>query len=134
MGELEGAKPSSNEIECLAKPCWARRATGAACTFAVSNVFGKQELENSSNGGLNKEKLCKKCKGEIEANELQPISKQSPHIESSLIVIIEERGDKAHGRAHDSNRCTDNCHFKKNGMRGARIKVFASKFERKRRT
>ena len=35
MGELEGAKPSSNEIECLAKPCIARRATGAACTFAA---------------------------------------------------------------------------------------------------
>ena len=38
MGELEGAKPTSNEIECLAKPCRARRATGVACTFASHSV------------------------------------------------------------------------------------------------
>ena len=37
-GELEGAKPSSNQIECLAKPCCARRATGEAGTFAVRST------------------------------------------------------------------------------------------------
>ena len=35
VGECEGAKPSSNKIECLAKPCRARRAISEAHTFAA---------------------------------------------------------------------------------------------------
>ena len=37
VGELEGAKPASNEIECPAKPCRARRAARAAGTFTLYN-------------------------------------------------------------------------------------------------
>ena len=33
QGELEGARPASNEIKCPAKPCKARRAVSAAKTF-----------------------------------------------------------------------------------------------------
>src|SRR5699024_7842303 len=34
-GELEGARPASNEIECPAKPCFVRRAARAARTFTL---------------------------------------------------------------------------------------------------
>ena len=35
QGELEGAKPASNPIECPAKPCRARRAAREAGTFTL---------------------------------------------------------------------------------------------------
>src|SRR5699024_9477113 len=34
-GELEGAKPASNEIKCPAKPCFARRAAHEVGTFPL---------------------------------------------------------------------------------------------------
>ena len=34
QGELEGAKPASNQIKCRAKPCLARRAWSEATIFA----------------------------------------------------------------------------------------------------
>ena len=33
QGELEGAKPASNQIKCRAKPCLARRAWSEATIF-----------------------------------------------------------------------------------------------------
>ena len=35
QGELEGAKPASNPIECPAKPCCARRAAHKVGTFTL---------------------------------------------------------------------------------------------------
>ena len=35
QGELEGAKPASNEIECLQKACASRRLRRAAAVFQI---------------------------------------------------------------------------------------------------
>ena len=39
QGELEGAKPASNEIECLQKACVSRRLRRAAAVFQIAWQF-----------------------------------------------------------------------------------------------
>ena len=78
---------------------------------AVSNVFGKQKLENRSNSRLNKEQLGKERKREIKANKFQPVCQQCPNVEAELIVVVKERCNKAHCRTHDAHSSANNGGF-----------------------
>ena len=44
QGELEGAKPASNEIECLQKACVSRRLRRAAAVFQIATQFEYEAL------------------------------------------------------------------------------------------
>ena len=101
---------------------------------SILKILCKKDFENRSYQRLNEEELCKERKGEIEANELQPVSKQSPHIEACLIVIIEKCGNEAHSRAHNANCCADDGSFKQHGMGAAGVEILAGEFEGQRRT
>ena len=78
----------------------------------ICNIFLKYKLKDGSYSRLNKEKLCKECKREVEAYKLEPICKQCPNVEAKLIVIVKERCNKAHCGTHDAHSSANNGGFK----------------------
>lgn len=93
------------------------------------NVFPENQLENSPNGGLDKEKLCKKRKREVKAHKLKPVRKQGNDVKARVIGVVQKRRDKAHCGTHKSNGGADYGGFKNNGVSFPRVKDLAGKPE-----
>lgn len=97
--------------------------------FSACDILSEQELEYSSDEGLDKEQLREEGKGEVIANQLHPVGQQGEHIEALVVGVVQESGDQAHGRAHEGNRCADDGAFKLNRMSGAWIEYLAGQLK-----
>lgn len=95
-------------------------------------LSGKQFLEYRANERLNEEHLREPCKGEIEADQLEPVRQQRDDIEPQIIGIIQPCRQKAHRRTHNPHCRRDDSRLKDHRMRRSRIKALASQLERKR--
>lgn len=93
------------------------------------DVFGKQYLKQSANEWLYKEQLRKERKWKVIAYQLQPVCQQCKYMEARIIWIVQNRSQKAHGRAHQTDCGTDYGRLKQNRMRSSGVKHLTGKFE-----
>ena len=99
----------------------ARRSAGRLP--AGKQILAEQYPEQRANQRLDKEQLGEEGKREVEADELSPVGQQGEHVEARIVRIVQERGDQAHGRAHQAHRGADDGGFKQDGVRLAGVKV-----------
>ena len=89
----------------------------------------KNRLEYGSHQRLDKEQLTQQCEGEIEADQPDPVGQEGKHIEACIERVIEKRGEKAHGRAHEGHSGTDDRRFKEHRMGLLRIEILHCQFK-----
>ena len=95
-------------------------------------VPDKEKPEQGSDQGLDEEQLAKEGEWEVEADQFQPICQQGEKVKTTVVGIVHESGQKAHGRAHDADGGTDDGRLKKYRMRFLWIKHLAGQLKGQR--
>ena len=97
--------------------------------LSCRDILAEQNFKYSTYQRLYEKQLCKECKGEVIADQLQPVGQQRKYIKTRIIWIVEPCCQKTHRRAHQAYRCTDNCTFKMHRMSTCRIKDLAGQLK-----